>query len=184
YFLTEQFCERGSLRNRNSGGSKPKVATPDVVTKIEQYKMENSTIFAWEIRERLISEESDETLSIETRDRLSLRRNRTTFSVEQLEVLEEEFEKNHYPCVNTREDLAAKTSLTGARIQVWFSNRRAKWRRRQRMNKIKDSSSEQTPLSSFQLESKVPSYQGPKCNELPRMGGENSAFSPAVSSLQ
>ena len=38
------------------GGSKPKVATPDVVNKIEFYKKENPTIFAWEIRERLISE--------------------------------------------------------------------------------------------------------------------------------
>ena len=38
------------------GGSKPKVATPEVVDKIESYKRENPTIFAWEIRERLISE--------------------------------------------------------------------------------------------------------------------------------
>ena len=44
--------------NHNSviGGSKPKVATPLVVNKIESYKRENPTIFAWEIRERLISE--------------------------------------------------------------------------------------------------------------------------------
>lgn len=38
------------------GGSKPKVATPAVVSKIEFYKRENPTIFAWEIREKLISE--------------------------------------------------------------------------------------------------------------------------------
>ncbi|KAK4305828.1 hypothetical protein Pmani_022298 [Petrolisthes manimaculis] len=38
------------------GGSKPKVATPQVVNKIEQYKRENPTIFAWEIREKLISD--------------------------------------------------------------------------------------------------------------------------------
>ncbi len=38
------------------GGSKPKVATPEVVDKIEGYKREQPTIFAWEIREKLISD--------------------------------------------------------------------------------------------------------------------------------
>lgn len=46
------------MGNRRSaiGGSKPKVATPRVVMKIEDYKNANPTIFAWEIRDKLLKE--------------------------------------------------------------------------------------------------------------------------------
>ncbi|KAH8026156.1 hypothetical protein HPB51_016467 [Rhipicephalus microplus] len=37
-------------------GSKPRVATPDVVGKIAAFKRECPSIFAWEIRDRLLSE--------------------------------------------------------------------------------------------------------------------------------
>ncbi len=46
--------ETGSIRPGVIGGSKPRVATPEVEKKIDEYKKENPGIFSWEIRDRLI----------------------------------------------------------------------------------------------------------------------------------
>ncbi|CAF4527967.1 unnamed protein product [Rotaria socialis] len=89
--------------------------------------------------EQPATEESDESKNNSLEDSLPLRpvrnmasnsrRYRSTFNAEQIDILEQTFSHTPYPDVTTREQLSQRLNIEENRIQIWFSNRRARTRK-------------------------------------------------------
>ncbi|KAL6065042.1 hypothetical protein STEG23_028911 [Scotinomys teguina] len=62
------------------------------------------------------------------------KKTRTLYRSDQLEELERLFQEDHYPDSDKRREIAQMVGVTSQRIMVWFQNRRAKWRKVEKLS--------------------------------------------------
>lgn len=109
---------------------------------------------------------------------LRQRRQRTNFNEDALDSLEEYFVKNPYPDINERETMARMLKTTEDRIQVWFQNKRARYRKKMHKsesNTENDDSSVKKPKArmSKKLPSKAEATPSSPIMQSPRFHPEN-----------
>ena len=96
------------------------------------------------------------------------RRQRTNFNDDTIEALDVYFAKNPYPDINEREAIARELKTNEDRIQVWFQNKRARYRK-----KMNSDSKPQKKATTKNAKAKLDAVE---CSPMPKTAVDNFSF--------
>ncbi|CBY30607.1 unnamed protein product [Oikopleura dioica] len=129
--ILTRFNKTGEIKPGASGGSKRRSSVSNenecLIVELRQ-----QFAYAWELREEMVKRGAKKVPSVDQIKQAAPtkpRRARSNFTQAQVEALEGAFLKTHYPDVYMREELSSLTNLSENRVQIWFSNRRARYRK-------------------------------------------------------
>ena len=108
----------------------------------------------------------------------STRRHRSAFTAEQIDSLERFFAHTPYPDVSTRENLSQQLEIDESRVQIWFSNRRARIRKTTTKHRSARASPKSYPTEDISLQSLLES----PVNEMKLFAPSDMSFDPSVTS--
>ena len=97
-----------------------------------------------------LSEQADTTGPSQKIDMGKQRRSRTSYTKPQSDRLEEYFMQSQYPDIYMREQIAKEVGLIEARVQVWFSNRRARFRKQRQSGQVTEQPQQQQQQQMIQ----------------------------------
>ena len=100
------------------------------------------------------------------------RRFRSSFTPEQIEYLEQFFIHTSYPDVTTRESLSRRLNIEENRLQIWFSNRRARSRK----------TTASIPVAIEHEEEEVPSFLPSTTMDVKPYPVHENTFDPMITS--